>query len=128
MATSGALDESQHGVARARGEQDVAGVEVRALVKDEVALVKVLAPRADVGAFGRGLVEANVRAVGGHVLLDDDRVGAVGKGRAGEDAHALALFDAARERPAGGAFANELQRRGTFRKVGATHRVAVHGG
>ena len=61
------------------------------------------------------------------VLLDDDGVGALGQGRAGEDAHRLARADACRRRrwPAANSPTTRSRAPGA-RRVGGAQRIAVH--
>ena len=123
-----AANAREHGVTARCREQDVARGEARAGFEYGVAFVKILGARADVGAFDGRRMNADSIFKRADVFLDDDRVGAVGKGCAGKDAHRVAGTDAARVRPAGRTFPGEFQIAGNARDVGGAHRIAVHGG
>jgi len=62
------------------------------------------------------------------ILLDDDRIGALWHGGAGEDTHGLASPDAACEAVPRLRFPDHGQACVRIAGVGRAHRIAVHGG
>ena len=108
----------QAGVAR---PQPVAGPQHR------VAVGKILAAAAYVLAGGGRMIHAHRVALGRRVFLQQHRVGARRDDAAGEQAHRLAPFQSAVERPAGWGGAHHAQPR-ALRRVGRAQGVPVHGG
>ena len=66
--------------------------------EQRVALAEVEARAADVPRLDRAFADEDPGPVALCILLNDDRVGAFGDGRAGENAHRLAGANAAAER------------------------------
>ena len=69
--------------------------------------MKIESARADVFKQARGFLDDHLAGRCGGVFLDDDGVGAFGHDAAGEDAHRLALADAAVKGTPGGRVADE---------------------
>ena len=113
----------------AAASETCAHAEPRAGREEDGALGEVEAGAADMPAGLRRLADADgAVGEGVGVLLDQDRVGAFGHRRAGEDADRLAgRRSVPREAGAGGGGADDTERRAVAR-VGGAERVAVHGG
>ena len=60
------------------------------------------------------------------ILLDHDRIGSLGDGSAGEDAHRLAGAELAFESMARRAHADEAERRGGRGDIGCPYRITIH--
>ena len=88
--------------------------------------VEVDSGRPDVPAFDRGFRERDAAPVGNRVLLDHDRIGAVGNDAAGEDPHGFTCADSPLEWPAGGDLADDREPGPRLRGVGSAHGIAVH--
>ena len=110
-----------------RGERDFARPEPSPGGEQRVAFTEVETTRADVAGLRRAFAHDDMGAVALGVLLDDDGIGAVGHRRAGEDAHRLALADAAGEGMARGGLADDCEPRRKLPHVGCLHGIAVHG-
>ena len=73
----------------------------------------------------QGLDRSSLRA---RVLLDQDRIGALGNRRAGKNPHGLAGPEGSRKAMTGGALADLLQPDGKLGEIARPNGVAVHGG
>ena len=116
-------------VVRRRGQRDVARREAPAGGDQGLALRGSRGPpRAGCRPAARGGREPDPVALALHVLLNDDRVGALGHRRAGEDAHRLpGPTTPSNARPAADSPITSGQGR-LGRRIGGAQRIAVHGG
>ena len=73
-----------------------------------------------------GFVDGDDFAVACRVFLDDDAVGTVGQGRAGEDAHRFAASEHTVERSAGRHGADDAELCRYVRNVVGAHGISVH--
>jgi hypothetical protein len=120
-----AMDEEPRPVHR-RGETDVARRQARSGMEQHLALGEIEPGAAHVSAELGALDDADDVAVALGVFLDDDRVGAFGERRTGEDARRLALTDNPGKPGARRDFGDDAQISRHRRDIGGAHRVAVH--
>ncbi len=95
--------------------------------EEHFAFAKIEPRSADMAAGGGRLAHRDHAIAGLGILLDEDRVGALGHRRAGEDARGFARADLAVKPFASDRRADEPQPRAGL-GVGGAHRVAIHRG
>ena len=96
------------------------------LAQQHVALGEVDARGADVPPRNGGFLDRDALAVRDRVLLDHDRISAIGNDAAGEDPHGLAGADRSCKRPARRDLADQGERGIDLRRIDRAHRIAVH--
>ena len=104
-----------------RGRQrHVGGAEPQTGRKQHLALAEILARGAHVPAERFGLEGGDAAGLGPRVFLHQDRIGALGKRRAGEDPDGLAGFESAPKTATCRAFADEGERDRRCRNIHGT--------
>ena len=124
----GAPAHAERFVVGRRSKRDVAGSEPAAGREQGLARLEVHAGLTQIVAGRSRDRKPDALILALDILLNDDGVGAVRHGRAGEDAHRFAGTQRAGERASGGGLADHRQRRRRRRGVDGAQRVAIHGG
>ena len=119
------VDEQPRPVHRRR-ESDIARRQPPPGVKQHLALGEIEPGAPDIASQRRALGHLDGVAVALGVFLDDDRVGAFGQRRAGEDARGLALAKHPAKPGPGRDFGDDAQRCRHRRDIGGAHGIAVH--
>ena len=107
-------------------QRHIAWGETPSGTNESLAVAEIESRRAQVFVRRNGSRDHDAVAVAPHVFLNNDRVGAFGHGRAGEDPRRLARPERSAEGAPGGGFADDGQCGGNNGSVRRTKRIAIH--